>query len=44
MSLTFNENGVQTNTFSELRALLEAGYREIYGTDIVTDQESPSGS
>lgn len=43
MSLTFNENGVQTNTFSELRAILEAGYREIYGTDIVTEQESPDG-
>jgi len=43
MSLTFDGNGVQTNTFSELRALLEAGYREIYGTDIVTDQESPDG-
>lgn len=43
MSLTFDGNGVQTNTFSELIEVLQAGYREIYGTDIIIDQESPDG-
>lgn len=43
MSLTFDQNGVQTSTFSEIQQGLDAGYRGIYGTDIILDQESPDG-
>lgn len=43
MSLTFDDNGVQTNTWSEIFDALDGGYRSIYGTDIITDQESPDG-
>lgn len=43
MSLTFDQNGVQTSTYSEIFQNLDSGYRGIYGTDIITDQESPDG-
>lgn len=43
MTFAFNENGVQTDTFEEIFEALDAGYREIYGQDIITDQESPDG-
>lgn len=43
MSLIFDENGVQTNTYAELFTRLNDGYKTIYGTDIDTDQESPDG-
>ena len=43
MSLIFDGNGVQTNTYAELFTRLDDGYRVIYGPDIDTDQESPDG-
>lgn len=43
MSLTFDENGVQTNTYDEIFQRLVGGYKNIYGTDIDVDQESPDG-
>jgi len=43
MSLTFDENGVQTNTYDEIFQRLVDGYKTIYGTDIDIDQDSPDG-
>lgn len=43
MTLQFDGNGVQTNTFDEIFEDLDTGYRDIYGQDIITDQESPDG-
>lgn len=43
MSLTFDSNGVQISTFDEIFQALVDGYKEIYGTDIIVDQESPDG-
>lgn len=43
MTLTFDGNGVQTSTFNEIYQNLDAGYRTIYGNDIITTQESPDG-
>ncbi len=43
MSLTFDQNGVQTNTFAEIFQRLDGEYKVIYGADIDTDQESADG-
>lgn len=43
MTLKFDADGVQTSTFNEIYQNLDAGYRTIYGNDIITDQESPDG-
>lgn len=43
MSLIFDGNGVQTNTYAEIFTRLDDGYKTIYGPDIDTDQESPDG-
>lgn len=43
MTLTFDSNGVQTNTFAEIFERLETEYKNIYGSSIDTDQESPDG-
>lgn len=43
MSLQFNNNGLETNTFRELFQVLSDSYRGIYGQDIDLDQESPDG-
>lgn len=43
MSLTFDENGVQTNSYGEIFERLSDGYKTIYGTDIDIDQDSADG-
>lgn len=43
MTLKLDGNGLQTSTFDEIFTQLDAGYRDIYGQDIITDQESPDG-
>lgn len=43
MSLKFDSNGVQIDTFSELFERLRDGYEEIYGSGVDVDQESPDG-
>ena len=43
MTLKLDGNGLQTSTFDEIFTQLDTGYRDIYGQDIITDQESPDG-
>jgi uncharacterized phage protein gp47/JayE len=43
MSLTFTPDGLTIQTFDEIYAELEAGYRAIYGPDINLDPNSPDG-
>lgn len=43
MSDSFDENGLQTATASELRTELETAFRNIYGNDIVLDSSTPDG-
>jgi uncharacterized phage protein gp47/JayE len=43
MTLKFDGNGVETNTYAELFTRLVDGYKVIYGPDIDVAQESPDG-
>jgi hypothetical protein len=43
MTLKFDRNGVETNTFAELFSRLVEGYKVIYGPDIDVAQNTPDG-
>jgi len=43
MTLEFNDNGLETSTFSEIFNGKVEEYKAIYGEDIDVDQESPDG-
>ena len=43
MTLKFDSNGVETNTYAELFTRLVDGYKVIYGPDIDVAQNSPDG-
>lgn len=43
MSLAFNDEGISIDELQDIVARLENGYRNIYGNDIVLDQDTPDG-